>query len=132
MKKKKRQNLGPRRKRMHRESRLQAAQNWISTYSGKNIIRGYCRWYGVDVECAIAELKMLHVKLDEPQVNNILKCHTGMIAARKRQQEEKKNRISEKLNDLMDSDDTFYFIAGYTSGGAPFGVTWEEMEGVEF
>lgn len=25
-------------------------------------------------------------------------------------------------------DDNFYFIAGYTSGGAPYGVTWEEME----
>jgi hypothetical protein len=21
----------------------------------------------------------------------------------------------------------FFFIAGYTSGGAPYGVTWEEM-----
>lgn len=27
----------------------------------------------------------------------------------------------------MDQDDTFYYIAGYTSGGAPYGVTWEEM-----
>ncbi len=24
-------------------------------------------------------------------------------------------------------DDQFFFIAGYTSGGAPYGVTWEEM-----
>ncbi len=27
----------------------------------------------------------------------------------------------------MDQDDSFYFIAGYTSGGAPYGVTWEDM-----
>ena len=26
-----------------------------------------------------------------------------------------------------DQDDEFFFIAGYTSGGAPYGVTWEEM-----
>lgn len=26
-----------------------------------------------------------------------------------------------------EQDDTFFFIAGYTSGGAPYGVTWEEM-----
>ena len=26
-----------------------------------------------------------------------------------------------------DSDDTFHFIAGYTDGGAPFGITWEEI-----
>lgn len=24
-------------------------------------------------------------------------------------------------------DDRFFFIAGYTSGGTPYGVTWEEM-----
>ena len=24
-------------------------------------------------------------------------------------------------------DDRFFVIAGYTSGGAPYGVTWEEM-----
>ena len=27
----------------------------------------------------------------------------------------------------IDQNDQFYFIAGYTSGGAPYGVTWEEM-----
>lgn len=28
---------------------------------------------------------------------------------------------------LLEQDDTFFFIAGYTSGGAPYGVTWAEM-----
>lgn len=28
---------------------------------------------------------------------------------------------------LLERDDNFFFIAGYTSGGAPYGVTWEEM-----
>ncbi|MFS0864320.1 GNAT family N-acetyltransferase [Fredinandcohnia sp. 179-A 10B2 NHS] len=27
----------------------------------------------------------------------------------------------------IDSDDTFYYIAGHTDGGAPFGITWEEI-----
>ena len=26
-----------------------------------------------------------------------------------------------------DMDGTFAFIAGYTSGGAPYGVTWEQV-----
>lgn len=30
-----------------------------------------------------------------------------------------------------DSDEHFAYIAGYTAGGAPYGVTWEEMEAVE-
>ena len=29
--------------------------------------------------------------------------------------------------DYSDSDETFCFIAGYTLGGVPFGVTWEEI-----
>ena len=28
---------------------------------------------------------------------------------------------------IVDQDDRFFYIAGYTSGGAPYGVTWEEM-----
>ena len=32
-----------------------------------------------------------------------------------------------KMYNLQDQDDRFFFIAGYTSGGAPYGVTWEEM-----
>ena len=28
-----------------------------------------------------------------------------------------------------DSDETVYYIASYTSGGAPYGITWEEYEG---
>lgn len=28
---------------------------------------------------------------------------------------------------LIEQNDTFFFIAGYTSGGAPYGITWEQM-----
>ena len=37
----------------------------------------------------------------------------------------KKKKLPEP--ELPWRDDYFYFIAGYTSGGAPYGVTWEEM-----
>ena len=32
---------------------------------------------------------------------------------------------------LFESDETFAFIAGYTSGGVPYGITWEEMNEIE-
>ena len=34
-----------------------------------------------------------------------------------------------KSHDLetMDQDERFFYVAGYTSGGVPYGVTWEEM-----
>ena len=42
----------------------------------------------------------------------------------------KKNSKRRKQTDpeltLLEQDENFYFIAGYTSGGAPYGITWEE------
>lgn len=42
----------------------------------------------------------------------------------------KKNHKRKKQTDpelaLLEQDENFYFIAGYTSGGAPYGITWEE------
>lgn len=41
---------------------------------------------------------------------------------------------SRKGNDDViktDSDETFAFIAGYTEGGAPYGVTWEQKAEIE-
>lgn len=29
--------------------------------------------------------------------------------------------------EIIDRDDTFCFIAGYTTGGFPYGTTWEEL-----
>ena len=40
----------------------------------------------------------------------------------------KKSRRQNKINSIVhDSDETFYFIAGYTTGGVPYGSTWEEI-----
>lgn len=30
--------------------------------------------------------------------------------------------------EVLEQDENFYFIAGYTEGGFPFGITWEEYE----
>lgn len=39
----------------------------------------------------------------------------------------KKHRKKTKQeSDLLEQDENFYFIAGYTSGGAPYGITWEQ------
>ena len=41
----------------------------------------------------------------------------------------RKKQLSSEMNapEIIEQDETFYYIAGYTSGGAPYGVTWEEM-----
>jgi len=43
-----------------------------------------------------------------------------------RQRKKKKKQTRETYAE-PEQDDRFFFIAGYTSGGAPYGVTWEEM-----
>lgn len=43
----------------------------------------------------------------------------------------KQNKKNKKLKEDHEipeygSDENFFFIAGYTSGGAPYGITWEQ------
>lgn len=105
-------------------SRLQAAKHWIPTYVGRNIIKGYKKWFGVDLVCAINELRILGVKLDEQYVLQALNSKEQEIAKKQKKLAEKK----QGLDFPFDSDDHYYFVAGYTSGGCPYGITWEEAE----
>jgi hypothetical protein len=117
----------PRRLRMTRASRLQSARatNWVANYRGKHIVRSYRKWFGVDLLCAIDELRMLGVKVDreyESQVRRTLEC----LAASRRQK--KLSRVAvDPPDSSTECDGTFAYIAGYTSGGMPFGITWEEL-----
>ncbi len=56
---------------MRRPGRLQAAKSFLPTFSGKNIIRGYARWFGVDLACALAELQILGIELDPVYVQRL-------------------------------------------------------------
>ena len=47
---------------------------------------------------------------------------------KRRGQRKKKNKTETTYADLYsDMDGTFAYIAGHTPGGAPYGVTWEEV-----
>lgn len=53
------------------------------------------------------------------------------VAKQKKQQRRAKRKKEARDNLTKEEilqDDRFFFIAGYTSGGAPYGVTWEEMD----
>jgi len=45
----------------------------------------------------------------------------------------KKNTEIKQIEEIypIDSDENFAFIAGYTSGGAPYGITHDEMTSIE-
>ena len=50
---------------MKRSSRLQVAEEWSKNYTGTKIVKGYSKWFGVDLICAITELRLVGVEVSE-------------------------------------------------------------------
>ncbi len=117
-------NKTPRRKRCSRQSRLVMAVQWLSNYQGSNIIKGYSTHFGVDKLCAIKELKMLGVEISEERKQQITDAQNGLKALRKKKKDDKEDSFGM----LFGSNEHFSFIAGYTSGGLPYGIEWDEPE----
>ena len=112
-------------------------EKWVAEYDGTpyggDIIKAYRKKFAVDRMKAVAELQMLGVSLTEEQIERekaAVRAYQNIQRAKKskRKKSREQKRI-QKDNPVFheDQDDTFYYIAGYTSGGAPYGVTWEEM-----
>ena len=49
-----------------------------------------------------------------------------MIVARKKKKKQVKNEAV-RIDPYTDMNGEFAYIAGYTSGGAPYGVRWEDV-----
>ena len=114
---------------VYREKRLTSAQEWLKTYSGKNLVGGYAKRYGVDKLCAVIELHILGVDISQEYKVQLVKS----IDLLKRQRLLRKAQKELELNSSIEieSDDNFAFIAGYTSGGVPYGITHEEMDKIK-
>jgi len=128
-KKKGKSGLPPRRKRLKRAQRLQSAKAWLETYQGQKIVKDYRRRYGVDWQTAFTELEMLEVPIDPEYKRRVLQSAEAQLAAKRRKKEEREAKLQEELG--FEQDEYFAFIVGYTSGGAPYGVTWEEWDAIE-
>jgi len=113
----------PKRKRLKKHQRLQDSKRWIFEFKGKNLVKSYKKWYGVDIICAIDELETMGY--DFPQYKKEIKRQLKLEQQKK---EERKREEREYYEHWQ--DENFYYIAGYTSGGVPYGVTWGEYRGV--
>ena len=123
MPKKKKKNQ---RKQLRRTQRLSRGKNWMNTYQGENIIEDYRKRYGVDLLCAVVELRMLGADISEDYEYQ-LRQEEEYRRVSKKSKGRKNNQQQEEFLDGF-SDETFAFIAGYTSGGVPFGLKWEEVD----
>jgi hypothetical protein len=108
-----------------RERRLQSAEEWIKTYTGKHLVKGYAKHYAVDLICAIVELRKLGVVISDEYETAVKRSMADKVLQQKKRKEAKAGQ-SELIDDTSDAH--FAYIAGYTSGGAPYGITWEQMK----
>lgn len=111
-------------KQERREARIRKARQWVVTYEGSHIVRAYRKKFNVDTVCALNDLGEIGAL--SPEKLMAMKQAEQARQEKKRQQREQR-KYQEILDRYPDADDRFYYIAGYTSGGAPYGVTWEEM-----
>jgi hypothetical protein len=115
-------SFSPRHKKHSSGLRAKTAKSWIEKYKGKNIVKGYSKHFGVDLLCAVKELEVIGIKIDSQYVEQL------------KIQRLTSNKPRKNENELVitnpDSEDNFYYIIGYTSGGAPYGITREEMKKV--
>jgi len=106
--------------------RKKKAKGWVKTYTGADIVKDYREHFkGVDVACAVRELLEIGYKFEPDYEKNVLKNESARINQIHRKKESKQ-QTEPYYNEFQ--DDNFFFIAGHTSGGAPYGVTWAEME----
>jgi hypothetical protein len=112
-----------------KEVRMEQAKSWLETYDGEHIIKAYSKLFGLNLKNAFKELELVGAQISSQE----REYTKGLIKKRKQQSERKreKRRNAKELELYEDYDDTFAFIAGYTEGGAPFGITYEEMENIE-
>ena len=114
-----------------RKARLKEARIWWQEQNfteDSHIVKAYRKRFGVDKTCAMRELCLLKVLSPEKQA-----AYERDLKAKDRKRTEKRAARREAKSGNQNEcpefqDDRFFFIAGYTSGGAPYGITWEEMD----
>jgi hypothetical protein len=112
------------RKKYKRKERLVSAKKWLKNYSGESLIEDYTQWFGTNKVCTIQELEILGYEIDKDLKKQVYRDHERKCRVAKSQPVEK---YDEDIFASSQNGD-FYFIAGYTSGGAAYGITWEQYE----
>ena len=110
-----------------KEARLRKGKQWLLTYTGspKKMNKHYRERFHVDAVTAAKDLQELGVNYTQEQLDQIKQAEEQRLQQRRMEREAKERERLEEMYE--DCDDRFAFIAGYTDGGAPFGVMWEEV-----
>ena len=115
-----------------RRERIKEGKKWFASQQfmkEDDILREYRKRFQVDSICAKRDLCAMGVLDSETRAKYEKSLEDrNRHMEKKRMRQRKREEWKSENGDLMDQDENFYFIAGYTSGGAPYGITWEEAE----
>ena len=103
-----------------RQIRLNDAEKWLKTQeimADFHVVKAYRKRYNVDKTCAMRELCMLHVLSPEKQA-----VYEQQLKSKGKR---RKSNPAENTEFMPWQDENFSYIAGYTSGGAPYGIPWD-------
>ena len=111
---------------MSRAARLQSGRHWLRSFSGKRVVPSYARWFGVDLVCAAKELQILGMHFSPEYLEALRRTAAGRP---RHCRDVPKGAKAVEVEPMWNQE--FAYMAGYTEAGLPFGVTWEEMEGLD-
>lgn len=112
--------MQPRRHRLRKDQRRDSARGWVRT-NPTVTVGSYARRYGVDRYTAYEDLTAIGFVL--PVSAQRWSTRPPAVPRRRKAQP-----AAEPLDDSWTViDGRMYFVAGYTSGGAPYGVFVDEM-----
>ncbi len=113
--------MQPRRHRMRRQARRESSRAWIASGTAVTI-KTYARRYGVDRYTAYEDLTAIGFPLPDSAQRWAHRPHL--------QPGPRRSATPRALldDDWIMIDGRPYFVAGYTAGGAPYGIYLDEMD----
>jgi hypothetical protein len=105
---------------MRQRQRRDSAQEWINSGAAVTV-KSYAKRYGVDRHTAYDDLTALGFALPE----SAQQWAQRRPATPRRTVERGASHVDDEWWTML--DDRWYFVAGYTSGGAPYGMFADEM-----
>ena len=125
--KKKGPSIGP---NQSRTMRLNKARGMMAGSANHLLVQLYRKIYQLSPVAAMKELKELGIVFTPAEIAVIQAQHQQIEASRAANNKHRKMKAKpaddEDYGMEFGSDETFAFIAGFTSGGEPYGTTWEE------
>lgn len=85
----------------------------------------YRKRFHVDITTAVRDLQDIGVEFTQEYLDAVKRSEEERIRQKRLEKERKVQQEQDFLYE--DSDDVYAFIAGYTGGGVPYGITWEEL-----